>query len=166
MLYCPANVTFLRPWVDHGLSHCFADTVSASFVVLFIYIFGGVQIRMYRKYSSDLDVRLFPKSNLYKIQIAFHVILPLTSLVRLILEMVFLYNKAIYGYMILSACCYCGAFPIALYLLYLERHKALPSVPSSGHGLVLLVFWTAVFIVENLTLLNLQNEKWWFDLQK
>ncbi|KAG8200340.1 hypothetical protein JTE90_028522 [Oedothorax gibbosus] len=67
--------------------------------------------------------------------------------------------------MLLSASFYCAAFPIAVYVLYLERHKALPSVPSNGHGLVLLVFWTAVFIVENLTLLNLQNEKWWFDLQ-
>ncbi|KAF8786085.1 ATP-binding cassette sub-family B member 6 like protein [Argiope bruennichi] len=45
-----------------------------------------------------------------------------------------------------------------------NRHKALPSIPTSGHGLVLLVFWTSVFIIENLTLLNLKNEKWWFRL--
>ncbi|GFT95101.1 ATP-binding cassette sub-family B member 6, mitochondrial [Nephila pilipes] len=66
--------------------------------------------------------------------------------------------------MILHPCLYCVAFPCTLYLLYLERHKVLPSTPTSGHGLVLLVFWTSVFIVENLTLLNLQNEKWWFNL--
>ncbi|GFY68249.1 ATP-binding cassette sub-family B member 6, mitochondrial [Trichonephila inaurata madagascariensis] len=66
--------------------------------------------------------------------------------------------------MILHAIFYCASFPYALYLLYLERHKALPSIPTSGHGLVLLVFWTSVFIIENLTLLNLQNEKWWFNL--
>ncbi|GIY87294.1 ATP-binding cassette sub-family B member 6, mitochondrial [Caerostris extrusa] len=66
--------------------------------------------------------------------------------------------------MILHSIFYCLAFPLALYLLYLERHKALPSIPTSGHGLVLLIFWTSVFLVENLTLLNIQNEKWWFNL--
>ncbi|XP_055941159.1 ATP-binding cassette sub-family B member 6-like isoform X2 [Argiope bruennichi] len=164
MLYCPANVSFLTPWVDHGLSHCFADTVSSTFIFLFIYIFGSVQSHMYSKYSSDLDPRIFPKSNLYKLQLACHFFLPIVIFVRFILECTFLYNRIIYGYMIFHTLLYCFAFPFAIYLLYLERHKALPSIPTSGHGLVLLVFWTSVFIIENLTLLNLKNEKWWFRL--
>ncbi|CAL1290607.1 unnamed protein product [Larinioides sclopetarius] len=164
MLYCPANVSFLTPWVNHGLSHCFADTVSSIFIFLFIYIFGGVQSYMYSKYSSDLDPRIFPKSKLYKLQLGCHIFLPVLILVRFILECTVLYERVIYGYMIFHALLYCFAFPFAVYLLYLERYKVLPSVPTSGHGLVLLVFWTCVFIVENLTLLNLKNEKWWFSL--
>lgn len=166
MNYCPPNVTFLNPWVKHGLSHCFADTVSSVFISLFIFIFGGIQIRIYFKYSTDLDPRVFPKSYLCKLQILCHYILPLLAFVRLVLQSTVFYSEIIYGYMVLSACLYSCSFPIALYLLYLERHKALPSVPTRGHGLVLLVYWTALFVAENLTFLNLQNEKWWFHLSR
>lgn len=164
MHYCPPNVTFLNPWVKHGLSHCFADTVSSAFIFSFILLFGGIQIRMYIKYSSDLDRRVFPKSFLYKLQILCHYTLPLLAFIRLILQSKVFYDEIIYGYMILNVCLYSLSFPIALYLLYLERHKALPSIPTRGHGLVLLVYWTSLFVAETLTFLNLQNEKWWFHL--
>lgn len=166
MRYCPPNITFLNPWINHGLSHCFADTVSSVFVSSFIIIFGGIQIRMYLKYSSDLDPRIFPKSLLYRLQSVCHIILPLLAFVRLILQSEVFYDEIVYGYMILSACLYSISFPFALSILYLERHKALPSIPTRGHGLVLLVYWTALFVSENLTFLNLQNEKWWFHLHR
>lgn len=166
MLYCPPNVTFLSPWINHGLSHCFADTVSSVFISTFIFIFGGIQLRMYFKYSSDLDPRLFPRSILYKVQVLCHVVLPILALTRFILQSEVFYDEVVYGYMVLSACLYSVSFPCALYLLYLERHKALPSIPTRGHGLVLLIYWTIVFLVENLTFLNLQNEKWWFHLNR
>ncbi|XP_035228814.1 ATP-binding cassette sub-family B member 6, mitochondrial-like isoform X2 [Stegodyphus dumicola] len=165
MLYCPRNITFLKPWVDHSLSHCFIDTISSAFIMCFVIIFGGVQIRMYKRYSSDLDPRIFPHSFMYKLQIACHFFLSISALIRLILQISVLYDLYVYGYMILSACFYFSSFPFALYLLFLERHKALPSIPTRGHGLVLLIFWTSVFITENLTILNIQNEKWWFNLQ-
>lgn len=166
MLYCPPNVTFLNPWVNHGLSHCFADTVSSVFIASFIILFGSIQIRMYFKYSSDLDPRIFPRSRLYKLQILCHIFLPLFAFIRLVLQSEVFYDEIVYGYMILGACLYSISFPFALYVLYLERHKALPSTPTRGHGLVLLVYWTALFVFENLTFLNLQNEKWWFHLHR
>lgn len=166
MYYCPPNVTFLNPWMKHGLSHCFADTVSSAFVFAFILIFGSIQIRMYIKYSSDLDPRVFPRSPLYRLQVICHIVLPLLALVRLVLQAKLFYDEVVYGYMILSACFYSLTFPFAVYLLYLERHKALPSIPTRGHGLVLLVYWTALFVTENLTFLNLQNERWWFHLHR
>lgn len=39
----------------------------------------------------------------------------------------------------------------------------LPSVPTRGHGLVLLLFWTLAFIGENLTFVNLKQDDWWFN---
>lgn len=45
-----------------------------------------------------------------------------------------------------------------------ERHYQLPSVPARGHGLVLLIFWTLLFIVENLSFINMRHEDWWFNL--
>ena len=55
-------------------------------------------------------------------------------------------------------------WPLSVRLVYLERNEQLPSVPARGHGVVLLVFWTLVFVGENLAFLNLRNEDWWFDL--
>lgn len=45
-----------------------------------------------------------------------------------------------------------------------ERYYLLPSVPTRGHGLVLLIFWSLVFIVENLSFINMRHEDWWFHL--
>ncbi|XP_042907782.1 ATP-binding cassette sub-family B member 6 isoform X1 [Parasteatoda tepidariorum] len=164
MYYCPPNVTFLKPWINHGLSHCFADTIFSSFAFLFISIFGIIQILMYMKFSTTVDTRVLRPSFLYKLQIFCHTILPLAALSRLILQFTILYHKILYGYMFLSAFLYAVSFPFALFLIFLERHRALPSIPTRGHGLVLLVYWTAIFVSENLTLLNIQKEDWWFNL--
>lgn len=37
----------------------------------------------------------------------------------------------------------------------------LPSVPTRGHGIVLLIFWTLVFVNENISVMNLKKEQWW-----
>jgi len=55
-------------------------------------------------------------------------------------------------------------YPYSIYILKIERHKLLPSVPPHGHGLVLLGFWTLVFVAENLVLINIGKLEWWFHL--
>lgn len=55
-------------------------------------------------------------------------------------------------------------YPYAICIVVKERYYLLPSVPTRGHGLVLLVFWTLVFIVENLSFINMRHEDWWFNL--
>lgn len=55
-------------------------------------------------------------------------------------------------------------FGYAICLMVKERHYLLPSVPTRGHGLVLLIFWTLLFIVENLSFINMRHEDWWFNL--
>lgn len=48
----------------------------------------------------------------------------------------------------------------------MERRYLLPSVPTRGHGLILLVFWTLIFVAENLSFLNLGKNEWWFQLKR
>jgi len=38
-------------------------------------------------------------------------------------------------------------------------------MPTRGHGLILLLFWTLTFINESLAFINLRHEDWWFHLK-
>lgn len=55
----------------------------------------------------------------------------------------------------------CLSFAFSTWLVLKERYYLLPSVPARGHGLVLLTFWSLVFINENLSVMNLKKEDWW-----
>lgn len=57
-------------------------------------------------------------------------------------------------------------YPYSICIINVERKYLLPSVPTRGHGLILLVFWTLIFISENLAFLNLGQKEWWFQLKK
>jgi ATP-binding cassette subfamily B (MDR/TAP) protein 6 len=57
------------------------------------------------------------------------------------------------------------AYPFSLLVVRIERRFLLPSVPTKGHGIVLLLFWTLVFISENLAFFNLDKKQWWFQLK-
>jgi ATP-binding cassette subfamily B (MDR/TAP) protein 6 len=46
-----------------------------------------------------------------------------------------------------------------------ERHYQLPSTPSKGHGIVLLLFFTLTFINQNAALVNINSQTWWFSLK-
>lgn len=54
---------------------------------------------------------------------------------------------------------------ISIALVRKERYYLLPSVPTRGHGIVLLIFWTTTFMAENLTLVNLKQSEYWFRLK-
>ena len=62
---------------------------------------------------------------------------------------------------VLSACV---AWPMCIIVLLVERNFQLPSPPSHGHGVVLLITWSLGFISENLAFLSIDNEQWWFHL--
>lgn len=165
MLYCPPNVTLSQIWINHGISHCFMDTVSTSIMCGFLIIFGTLQLLMYRKYATPItDLNQISKSHLYKLQIFLLCFLPLLALIRFTL-MAFVYkNGAIYGFMILSTLLTIFMYPYSICLIIKERYYLLPSVPTRGHGLVLLLFWTMTFITENLSFINMRHEDWWFNL--
>lgn len=162
--YCPPNITFTDIWVKHGMSKCFMDTVSTSIISLYLLIFGTIQLWMYRKYGTETNASLLPKSKLYIVQKFFLYFVPILSILRLILQGTILDEKKIYGYMILTTVLTVIIYSYSVCILRVERHKLLPSLLPSGHGLVLLGFWTLAFVSENLVFVNIGKLEWWFHL--
>lgn len=60
----------------------------------------------------------------------------------------------------------CFSYPFCICLIRKERYYQLPSLPTRGHGLILLLFWTLTLINEALAIVNLGHEDWWFHLKK
>ncbi|CAH0391670.1 unnamed protein product [Bemisia tabaci] len=164
MKFCPPNVTFSEIWVNHGVSQCFMETVYAGLLVGFLFIFGTIQLFYYRKYSTPVMVS-FPASKLFRVQIAITVLLAVVTISRFVVEAIIINHGIIYGYMIFSTVGLVSTIIFSLILIFKERHYLLPSIPSCGHGLVLLIFWSILFIGENLTFINLGRSDWWFQIK-
>lgn len=97
--YCPQNVSIHDIWVDHGLSHCFYDTVSSSALAGFIVIFGTIQLIMYRKYATPIeDFSQISTSKLYYLQLFLLSFIPSLSILRFILESFVFSDAHLYGY--------------------------------------------------------------------
>uniref|UniRef100_A0A336KJI7 ATP-binding cassette sub-family B member 6 n=1 Tax=Culicoides sonorensis TaxID=179676 RepID=A0A336KJI7_CULSO len=65
---------------------------------------------------------------------------------------------------IMSLCFTVIGYMFSWCLIVKERYYLLPSVPTRGHGLVLLVFWTLAFATQNLVFINFKHANWWFNL--
>lgn len=50
-------------------------------------------------------------------------------------------------------------------LIIKERHYQLPATPAKGHGVILLLFFTMTFICQNVALINLNADDWWFQMK-
>lgn len=101
MEYCPPNVTLTQIWLNHGISHCFMDTVTTSIISGFLFIFGTIQLLMYRKYATPIEDDVRP-SYLYNLQIFLIAFVPMLALIRFVLQAV-IYNNdgaVVYGYMV------------------------------------------------------------------
>ncbi|XP_034235611.1 ATP-binding cassette sub-family B member 6, mitochondrial isoform X2 [Thrips palmi] len=164
ILFCPPNITLNEIWVNGGTSQCFMDTVSNSITAGWLLLFGTSQLWIYHKYGTTVTSASLPKSQLYGLQILFLVLLPVLCISRFLVQATLVNGYAVYGYMILSLVLSLVQYPLSIALLVVERHYLLPSVPSRGHGLVLLLFWTLLFIFENLSFVNLRKDDWWFHL--
>lgn len=101
--FCPPNITISDIWINHGVSHCFLDTVSSSVISGFILLFGLGQIFMYRKYATRIDPRRIRPSFLYKLQILLMLLLPILTAVRLDLRWKYYEGGAVYGFMVSQA---------------------------------------------------------------
>lgn len=98
--FCPPNITLSDIWVNHGVSHCFVDTVASSTIAGFIFIFGIAQLIIYKKYSTRIDVRRIQPSFLYKLQIFLMLLLPILVATRLDLQWNYYESVHVYGYMV------------------------------------------------------------------
>ncbi|XP_051175300.1 ATP-binding cassette sub-family B member 6 [Leptopilina boulardi] len=162
--FCPPNITFNEIWINHGMSKCFVDTITVTIISLYMLIFGTIQLWIYRQYGTEIDFNSIPKSNLYILQKICLYLVPILSLTRFILQATVLDDKTVYGYMLYNTILTIIVYPYSVYVLRVERHKLLPSVPPRGHGLVLLGFWTLTFCFENLVFINIGKNEWWFHL--
>lgn len=160
--FCENGSYLTEPWTDHGLSHCFLETVASTVIFGFILIFGGIQIVIYRKFSTPVEKRLQPHSCLYIFQILLSVIMAMQTVLRCVLESSVIGDKMIYGYQLMSTCFLILIWPISIVVMCLERKRLLPSIPTRGHGLVLLMFWTLVFVHQNLAFVSWFSADWWW----
>lgn len=162
--YCPSNVSMAVVWFNHGISQCFLDTVSAATIGGFLLLFGTIQLIMYRRYGTDTNPLQIGPSKMYNFQLFLLVLLPLLSVIRFVLEGFVFDGAQVYGFMIVSICVTLFMYPYSIVLLVKERYYQLPSLPPTGHGLVLLLFWTLLFIAQNVPFVNMNYDKAWFQL--
>uniref|UniRef100_A0A2M4A9K2 ATP-binding cassette sub-family B member 6 n=1 Tax=Anopheles triannulatus TaxID=58253 RepID=A0A2M4A9K2_9DIPT len=126
---------------------------------------GTWQLIMYRRYATEVDPVEIRKSRLYNFQVFLLVLLPLLTVARFVLEGFVLEPAQVYGFMILSISVALFAYPFSIVLLVQERHYQLPTSRTAGHGVVLLLFWTMLFITQNIAFINLNYGDGWFRLE-
>lgn len=99
--YCPPNITLNVIWTNHGVSHCFMDTVLSAVLAGFIFIFGTIQLLMYKRYATHIeDPNQISVSKLYGFQLFLLLLVPVLSIVRFALEATFFAGAKVYGYMV------------------------------------------------------------------
>lgn len=152
-------------WFNHGVSQCFMDTIAMGSIGGFLLIFGTLQLVMYQRYATEVNRLQIRESGMYSFQLFLLVLLPLLTVLRFVLEGFIFDGAEVYGFMVLSIAVALLAYPYSIILLVKERYYQLPSVPTRGHGIVLLIFWTMLFVVQNIAFINLNYRDGWFRLE-
>ncbi|GFR81505.1 ATP-binding cassette sub-family B member 6, mitochondrial-like [Elysia marginata] len=164
MLFCENGTDWLPAWEDNGFNRCFYQSTSS--LIIFVVTLVGTLIQgcLFFKYAILIDKRRVKKSWGYVLQVFCTVILCLEILVHMVLYDVYLRNKSLFGYQVMETFLIIGACILSLWLLVLERRSMLPSVPTRGQGIVLLMFWALLFIRESLMFVSWNNKAWWWHL--
>lgn len=136
--YCPPNITLSQVWVNHGVSQCFMDTVSSSVLFGFIFLFGTIELFMYRKYGTPVEGYQLRPSKLYNFQIFLLIFVPLIKITHFILESFVYKEHHIYGFMVSYLYCFfvINYFEANLIFFRSCQHHLLSSV-ISFHGVLL-----------------------------
>lgn len=135
MEYCPPNTTINVIWINHGISHCFMETVTTAVLASFILIFGSIQLLMYKRYATRIeDPNQISVSKLYVFQLFLLVLVPTLSVVRFALEATFFVGAKVYGYMVSAT--QCGYI---FYFCRLSNRAANAPITDTGHGADLLL---------------------------
>jgi hypothetical protein len=67
---------------------------------------------------------------------------------------------------ITEACLVTSSWLVVGALVYIESNFMLPTIPTRGHGLVLLAFATVAFIIENVAFISWFSPQWWWTVRK
>ena len=166
MQYCRNGSTFTRVWVDEGFNMCFLNTITSGILFLVLFIFGCVQCSMYRSYATNLEKKYVRTNFGSVLQIFLTVILVLESGARIMTLDLLKENGGVAGSDLLTFLCLFTSWLGTLKLISLERKSMLPTIPTRGHGLLLIVFWTLAFVRENLAFLSWWSHSWWWYLER
>lgn len=165
MQFCSNSTEFTEVWIDEGINECFLDTITSSILFMFIFVFGCIQCSMYRKYATDIDKKYVNTNFGSVLQVMLTLVLILESLSHVITKDLLKENGGVAGVDILTFICLLLAWSGTLRLLSLERKRMLPTIPTRGHGLLLLVFWALAFLRENLAFVSWWSHSWWWYLK-
>ncbi|XP_075037121.1 ATP-binding cassette sub-family B member 6 [Mixophyes fleayi] len=158
--YCEHNGSVSHAWMDSGLSPCFYFTLVPSVLLSFSLLLGTLQSALYAKHSRTMEPKYIPKSRLYRLQLALSAVLMSQAVGGLIYQAAS--SDVLYGYMIVHGCLAAGAWGFSIWLIHLERTRALERERSRGHGVVLLLFWSLAFAAENLAFISWKSPHWWW----
>ncbi|CAG5135636.1 unnamed protein product, partial [Candidula unifasciata] len=165
MLFCKNGTQWDHAWVNRGFDRCFYESTTSTILFLFIFICGIIQSVLFSKYAILIDAQRVSKSWGYTVQVLLTDLLILEALIHMILYDVYLHDRHLLGYQVLQACALIAACVTSLWLLAMERRSMLPSIPTRGQGLVLLLFWGLLFVRENLMFVSWENPTWWWHLK-
>ncbi|RMZ94017.1 ATP-binding cassette sub-family B member mitochondrial [Brachionus plicatilis] len=164
-MFCPSNSSvFINTWTNEGFSLCFFDSIFYTISFGFILLFGSIQISFYVKFSNNIDKEYLSKNFLFKLQYLLHFLLMLEAFIKFSIETTIIEKNKFYGYLILNCVTKSISWILAIVLVFFESCKALPSIPSRGHGLVLLIFWTLQLIIENFAFISYKGDEWFWKL--
>ena len=164
--YCGNNTNFTDVWIDKGINHCFLDTISASILFTFMFVCGCIQCAVFRRHSTKVDKSKIKHGSLaFSFQVLFTSVLILEATIHVVMQDVSIQPLGVRGFEILNAVALVLAWTGSCRLLFLERNKALPTIPTRGHGLVLLMFWTFAVIKESVAFVSWPSSYWWWSLE-
>ncbi len=161
--YCPTNTTMANVWIANGLSRCFLETLFASFQAFVMLILGSIQIMLFWKRAVQIEDRFKPSPLWCRIQIAVTFLMIVQYIARIVL-LATIGNEEVYGYIELSTCFYIATYILSGFIIYMERSWTFLSRHARGHGTVILLFWSAAFLHENLAFISWESPHWWWKL--
>jgi ABC-type transport system involved in Fe-S cluster assembly fused permease/ATPase subunit len=163
--YCNNQSNLSVPWVNDGFSPCFFVTLTSAVLAAIAVIAGGAQMYIYYKFATRLNTinwQMPALRRLYYLQFALFIGACVEPIVLLILRSTTISDKRLDGVDILEASSGTVSWLFIAILVYLECRYQLPSIPTRGHGLVILGFVTLSFAIESLALLSWFSPLWWW----
>ena len=156
MQYCPQNISIHDIWIENGVSLCFLETITSTFLGLFILLFGTIQLIRYKKNGIKIQ-NLSTFNKLFCFQVLVHLALIFMGLGILIPKAIF--KHEIFGFEVLSIMGSSFIWIISLAIVILEKKYQLRNSGQRRDRIVLILTWIGIFTKENLIFLT--NEKWW-----
>eukprot|EP00105_Crassostrea_gigas_P040176 XP_019924324.1 PREDICTED: ATP-binding cassette sub-family B member 6, mitochondrial [Crassostrea gigas] len=89
----------------------------------------------------------------------------LEAVIHVILSDTSIRDQTVAGYQVFAALAMLYCWIASVRLMFYERRQMLPSIPTRGHGLVLLLFWSLVFVKENLPFISWWSSSYWWKLE-